>query len=313
MRVLLVEPDYRKTKPKHLFTNSAGSRDTVKDETLWYPQLGLMKLSQFHKDRGDKVKFVSGCDPNVFSVGDLFSPADLWDRVYITTLFTHNFKKISDTIHFYIDAVGGTTRKIFVGGIMASLMADDIFEETGVYPITGILNSPSKIRLSGDQDIDLIPPDYEILNPNLYAINDTYYAYTTRGCSNCCAWCGVPRLEPQYIPYIDIKPTISFLRQKYGDKSRLCLMDNNVLASKELEKIVHDLVCLGYGNDSYTNNQPSKQRVVDFNQGLDASYMNEEKMKLLANLNIKPFRVAFDRVQEKRQRSEEHTSELQSH
>jgi hypothetical protein len=42
-------------------------------------------------------------------------------------------------------------------------------------------------------------------------------------------------------------------------------------------------------------------RVVDFNQGLDASYINEENIKLIAKLNIKPMRIAFDNVKERKE------------
>jgi hypothetical protein len=143
-------------------------------------------------------------------------------------------------------------------------------------------------------------PDYDLLDPNTYAINDTYYGYTSRGCVNSCPWCGVPRIEPEYIPYIDIKPTILALRAKYGDKPRLKLMDNNVLASKQLHRIVQDLEDLGYGRNQYTDTSPKKQRVVDFNQGLDASFIDEDRMALIARLNVKPMRIAFDRASEER-------------
>jgi hypothetical protein len=135
---------------------------------------------------------------------------------------------------------------------------------------------------------------------SLYAINDTYYAYTTRGCTNKCPWCGVPKMEPSFTEYINIKPSILALRDACGDKPALKLMDNNVLASHHLERIVDDLLELGYGRGQFTQTHPKKHRVVDFNQGLDATYLTEDKMELLARLNIRPMRIAFDRVTEKR-------------
>jgi hypothetical protein len=259
-----------------------------------------MKLARFHKERGDEVKFVSGCDRKAATPPDLFNPNAHWDRVYITTLFTFNWDSIVKTISFYKESVGGTVGKIFVGGVMASLMADDLFEETGVYPVTGVLTSPSQIDLQGKENIDHLPPDYSILDPSLYAINDTYYGYTSRGCVNRCAWCGVPQIEPKYVDYIDIKPMIRILRQEYGDKPRLKLMDNNVLASPHLERIIVDLEELGYGRDCYTNSQPRKLRIVDFNQGVDASFLDVRNMKLVSRLNISPMRIAFDQASEEK-------------
>jgi hypothetical protein len=78
-------------------------------------------------------------------------------------------------------------------------------------------------------------------------------------------------------------------------------MDNNVLASPRLQHIVEDLLSLGYGRGQYTKTHPQKQRVIDFNQGLDASFVNTQTMELLAKLNIRPMRIAFDRVAEREQ------------
>lgn len=293
MRILLVEPNYRRSAPKN----------HSPEETKWYPPLGLMKIARFHIDRGDEVVLAHGCDETKLPKMDLFSTNELWDRVYITTLFTFHFNRIVETINFYKSkAVGGTASKIFVGGIMSTLMADDIFEETGIYPILGVLSS-SKIQLGlldkegKDINIDSLVPYYDLFEPDLYAIADTYYGYASRGCINRCAWCGVPVLEPEFIPYIDIKEMVEQLRREYGDKRYLKLMDNNILASDHLELVVKDLIDLGYGRDAQDQNGLS--RYIDFNQGLDASFFNEETIRMIEKLNIKPMRIAFDRLQEK--------------
>lgn len=297
MRVLLVEPAYRKGTP-----NIEGRKT---DDTLWYPPLSLLKLARFHKERGDEVKFVSGFDPSLFEEKDLFFGGRTWDRVYITTLFTFHFDKIVKTIRNYIDAIGGTVANVYVGGIMASIMPEDIFNETGVWPVQGIIDSPADIGLSakkylvGETNIDVLAPDYGVLKDvPYYAINETYYGYTSRGCTNKCPWCGVPKIEPEYTAYIDIKQMIRQMRSEFGDKPKLKLMDNNVLASKKLKRIVDDLLELGYGRNDKT--EDGKQRVIDFNQGLDATFLTEKNMKLLSRLNIRPMRIAFDRAKEKR-------------
>ena len=297
MRVLLVEPDYRRNS-RSIRERAAARNPTSKrqgDESLWYPPLGLMKLATFHKNRGDEVHFFYGC----IRERDLFDLSDSWDRIYITTLFTFQWEKTLETINHYKNLVRGDTSTVFVGGIMASLLPDKVYEATGIYPIKGIIRSPEQIDLPGTENIDFLAPDYDLLDNNLYAINDTYYAYTTRGCENECPWCGVPILEPGDVYYIDIKDMIRNMRIKHGDKPKLKLMDNNVLASPDLKEIVEDLIKLGYGRNMFTNTDPSRERIIDFNQGLDASFLTEGNMRLLAKLNIKPMRIAFDRIDEK--------------
>lgn len=299
MRVLLVEPAYRRMTAETKLRRTEVKDSPPSDDTLWYPPLGLMKLSRFHRARGDEVAFAYGCDESVVGDVSLFSLDQLWDRVYITTLFTYQWAETIRTIQFYRDAVGGTASKIHVGGVMASLMPQDLYEATGIHPFTGVLHSPSDIGLEGDVDIDLLPPDYSLVDGRLYAVNQTYYAYATRGCVNNCPWCGVPRVEPSYVPYIDIKPALRALREEHGDKPLLKMMDNNVLASPRLEQIVDDLLELGYGRGQTTASEAPKARVVDFNQGLDASLLTKDRMELLSALNVSPMRIAFDRWEER--------------
>ena len=42
-----------------------------------------------------------------------------------------------------------------------------------------------------------------------------------------------------------------------------------------------------------------KRRYVDFNQGLDARLLTEERMKILSKIPIRPFRIAFDKLKDK--------------
>lgn len=48
-------------------------------------------------------------------------------------------------------------------------------------------------------------------------------------------------------------------------------------------------------NEKHRNKSP-KSRYVDFNQGVDARYINEEKMKLISEIPIRPLRIAFDYI-----------------
>ena len=203
--ILLVEPNY-KTK---------------------FPPLGLMKISSYHKKLGDHVQFIKGVSEKV--------AYEYWDRIYITTLFTYNWKITVKTIQHYKQLVRGDLSRLFVGGIMASLEPEALWQETGVVPKTGVLNYPHALDNDNNLIIDEMPPDYSLFENsghNYSLLEDTYFGYSTRGCVHKCDFCGVHRLEPEFIDYKGLKPYIHEIDRKYGEKCHLLLFDNNILASR---------------------------------------------------------------------------------
>ena len=164
-----------------------------------YPPLGLMKLASYHEERNDFVRFVKGEDRSV-----LF---DVWDRVYVTTLFSFEWERTSRAIDFAIQAAGNQPERVFVGGVAASLMYDEFLKEprwAGVRFIKGLLDGPPAAALGlseinfdfGADDLDSTPieervPDYSILDhiAYTYPVHDAYFGYASRGCvRNCAFW-----------------------------------------------------------------------------------------------------------------------------
>ncbi|MGM0502830.1 MAG: radical SAM protein, partial [Bacillota bacterium] len=262
-----------------------------------YPPLGLMKISTYHKNQGDNVSFFKG---------QLSKKAEnkRWDRIYITTLFTYEWDEIIRTIKYTKNLIEDK-QEIFVGGIAATLMAKEIKSETGIKPIKRKLdenNRKAKERIGYDDNnlIDECTPDYSILDEVDYKYGsyswdgqDAYYAFMTRGCGMNCEFCAVDELEPDYEPYIPIRNQIREIEDQTGEKkSKLLLMDNNVLVSSFFNEIVEEIKDLGF----YKNNP--EERTVDFNQGLDANLLTEEKAQKLGELAIKPARIAFDHIED---------------
>ena len=205
-----------------------------------YPPLGLMKIAQYHGPRGkkDRVRFIKGPDRTVLAEG--------WDRIYITTLFSFEYRKIAQTIDFALEVANGLADRVFVGGIAASLMHERFLDEPrwrGVRFIKGLLSAAPAISLQLDdfaeelyaddvhgKPIEDLVPDYSILEQveYKYPVWDAYFAYTTRGCIRKCRFCGVPKLEGQQRDTESLSSMVRAIEDLYGQKRDLILMDTNV-------------------------------------------------------------------------------------
>lgn len=292
-RILLIEPGYKNK----------------------YPPLGLMKIASYHGPYGrrDHVKFIKGeRDVTVFDV--------VWDRIYITTLFSFEWRKISRSIDFALAISRNQPSKIFVGGIAASLMHDAFLSEPrwrGIRFIKGLLADAPAISLHLDDfgeelyaddrrgtPIEDLIPDYSILDQikaqYVYPVHDAYFAYATRGCVRKCHFCGVPKLEGAQRDANPISHVIRGIEERYGPKKDLTLMDNNVVASPTFKDIIASIRDLGFMPGAKLN-RPGKlpvQRRVDFNQGVDARILCKDRMYLreMSTICIKPLRIAFDHI-----------------
>jgi len=276
-----------------------------------YPPLGLMKIATYHGTDGknDNVTFIKGEDKSVLNKA--------WDRIYITTLFSFEWKKIEKTIDFALQVANDQADRIFVGGIAASLMHKKFIDESkwrGIRFINGLLNKPPAKSLLLDEfaeefysdDITSTPieeliPDYSILEQieYEYPVRDAYFVYASRGCVRKCSFCGVPKLEGDFWDTESITYIVKGIEKKYGSKKDLIFMDNNVVASPRFKEIIAEIRDLGFEkNAKLTRNNRSLIRRVDFNQGVDARILCKSKMflKELSTICIKPLRIAFDHL-----------------
>ena len=276
-----------------------------------YPPLGLMKIAQYHGPRGkqDRVVFIKGADKRVLG--------QAWDRIYVTTLFSFEYRRIAETIEFAIAASGNRRDKVFVGGIAASLMHDHFVNDPrwcGIRFIKGLLSEApaNSLQLDDFSDelyandrngppIEDLIPDYSILDQidYKYPVSDAYFTYASRGCIRKCSFCGVPKLEGDQRDANSISTIVRGVEKLYGAKKDLTLMDNNVVASANFKNIIAEIRDLGFTPGAKLNRgRIAVQRRVDFNQGVDARILCQEKMYLreLSTICLRPLRIAFDHI-----------------
>lgn len=287
--ILLLEPSYRNK----------------------YPPLGLMKIAAYHRTKSDHIIFAKGIKPELLETR--------WDRIYVTTLFSFEFRRIAEQIDFAIECAGGQHRRVFVGGIAASLMTEEFLKEPrwfGVRFISGLLDRSPAYSLqldafSGDlytddtdsKAIEDYIPDYTILShiedDYIYPVNDAYFGYASRGCIRKCHFCGVPKLEGMQRDSMSISDLVYGISKQHGEKRDLILMDNNVTASSRYKDIIAEIRDLGFEQGAtLKRNGREIRRRVDFNQGVDARILCKDKMYLreMSTICISPLRIAFDHL-----------------
>src|SRR5439155_10368555 len=131
MKVLFVEPSYRSK----------------------FPPLGLMRLSTFHRGRGDRVAFVRGQHE--------WARSRQWDRIYVASLFTWELPRTADTVDFYLHSVKRPA-DILVGGVGVTLLPDYIRQRCACTIIEGPLDMPGRLGRGTPAIADLVP-DYSLL------------------------------------------------------------------------------------------------------------------------------------------------------
>ncbi len=184
-----------------------------------------------------------------------------WDRVFVTTLFTFYWKKTVETIHF-AKVLVKDTKDLMVGGVMASLLTDEIEEETGIKPFKGLLDKPG-ILDDNHIIIDDLPLDYSILDEvdYNYPTGSAYFTFMTKGCTRKCAFCSVPILEPIYKEKVETIDKFDDIRNRYGEQQHLLLMDNNVLASPKFSEIIDEIKEMGFYNGA-TYVEPNQYEIA---------------------------------------------------
>ena len=203
-----------------------------------FPNLALMKISAYHKAKGDEVEWCV--------------PIKYYDIVYTSKVFGDEYSTMDATIP--------QADKIISGG---TGFAISIVDGKEVYEKTKDGNLP--------YEIEHTYPDYG-LYPEL--TKDTAFGFLTRGCPNNCPSCIVWQKEGRE------SKKVADLTEFWNGQKHIKLLDANLLACREHLDLLKQLVDSGAS--------------VDFTQGLDARFINENNLKLLQQIKIKTVHFAFD-------------------
>lgn len=190
-----------------------------------FPNLALMKISAWHKAKGDTVEW---CLPMAH-----------YDIVYQSKVFDETYSPDIDWVP----------------------MADKIVKGGTGYGLHNKL----------PDEIEHIFPDYSIY-PEL--TKDTAYGFLTRGCPRGCSFCIVAGKEGRR------SHKVADLSEFWNGQKYIELLDPNLLACKDRLELLDQLA--------------ESRAMVNFNQGLDIRFTNEEIAEKLNNIRVKRLHFAWD-------------------
>lgn len=251
-----------------MWRERANGRRYGKSKADVYPNLVLMKISAWHKSKGDIVEW--------------YNPLDGWyDTVYISKVFSDT-PESREFIHANRVILGGTGYQIYLEdgkevyyndgwaiehGYRKALDCNGISYWTNDHGFSFWENLPDYM--------EHLMPDYSIYP----MVNDTAFGFLTRGCPRGCGFCHVADKEGRR----SIK--VADLSEWWSGQKNIVLMDPNILASKDCINLLQQLA-------------DSKAK-VDINQGIDARLLTKEKMEVLRRVKLKTIHFAWDDYRQK--------------
>lgn len=213
----------------------------VADNTEKFPSLPLMKISAFHKLKGDNVKLV---DNNL----------EIFDLCYVSKTFNLNLKNISQIQ--YLPQAG----KYIYGG--------------SGYAIEKINGKEVYYK---DKDVDF-PIEIESCYPDYSLYGDltknTAFGFLSRGCPNNCGFCIVSQKEGL------CSKKVADLKGFWTNQKEITLLDANLLACRDREDLIFQLI--------------KSDANINYCQGLDARFIDDDIAKLLCKTKVKMVHFAFD-------------------
>ena len=214
-----------------------------------FPSLPMMKLSAYHKERGDEVKLITTPDEH-FNIAYVSKTFNLPGVRKIPALgFTPN----ADIIHY-----GGS------GEAIAVIDGKEVYSHHADKPLP--------------EEIEHIYPDYGLYSE---LTRDTAFGFLSRGCPNNCGFCIVTDKEGCN------SVRVAELSEFWRGQRHIKLMDANLLACADRDLLIQSLIGSG--------------AQINFTQGLDARFVDEDIARLLCKADIKLVHLAFDLMKNERE------------
>ncbi len=246
------------------------------------PNIALMKWARWCENNGHEYQYVRGeVDLDIVP-----------DKILMSLIFTYYSKRYEKTIDYYLSKFANI--KITVGGVFPTLnpgwfkkskwFSSSFFD--GNDQIEVYQGMCSEIEdLAPKYNVDIKSEDYDPYDRNKIVL------YASRGCTNKCGYCAVPKLEGSMKSFKSIKHMLNAAREDLPNAKSVVLYDNNFTEHEYFDNIVDELRDFGLPVDIHGLH-------VDAFTRHHAERFSELTWKSQGRSTTSPYlRFSFDKIQ----------------
>ena len=227
------------------------------------PNIALMKWARWCENEGYEYQYVRGIvKPNI-------TP----DIIFMSCIFSYYSKKYEKTIDYYLKLY--PYAKIIVGGVFPTLNPKWFNKPKWLgNPLLGI-DQRVETYCGLHHDIENLNPKYDVNildeaeGKRTQYPRDKIVLYASRGCTNKCGYCAVPKLEGGMSSFKTISSMLETGIKEIPNPSSVVLYDNNFTEHEYFDNIVDELRDFGLPVDIH---------------GLHVSSFTEHQAKRFAEL-----------------------------
>lgn len=200
------------------------------------PNIALMKWARWCELKGYEYQYVRG------KVIPDIKP----DKILMSCIFSYHSEKYESTINYYRKKFPGSP--IIVGGVFPSLYPQWFKNRWGSLDIdTGSLEKEVSIHCGLHQEIENLAPKYDVIIKRESSEKQPYprdkiVLYSSRGCTNKCGYCAVPRLEGEMKSFKSIGHMLEAGINEIKNPTAVVLYDNNFTEHHYFDDIVNELL-----------------------------------------------------------------------